>query len=182
MAAVAEPDGVLAFWQQAGRERWFKADPAFDALIRERFLATHEAAARGQFLGWEETEKGALALVLALDQFPRNLFRGTARAFATDARAREVAGRAIERGLDREFQPPLQNFFYLPYMHSENLADQERALAYMRAIGDTNGIKYAEIHLDVIRRFGRFPHRNETLGRSSTAAETAFLEAGGFRA
>jgi uncharacterized protein (DUF924 family) len=182
MAAVAGPDAVLAFWQEAGPERWFKADAAFDALIRERFLATHEAAARGQFASWEKTAKGALALVIALDQFPRNLFRGTARAFATDTHARDVAGRAIQRGLDREFQPPQRNFFHLPYMHSENLADQERALAYMRAIGDIHGIKYAEIHLDVIRSFGRFPHRNEALGRSSTPEETAFLEAGGFRA
>ena len=182
MATVTSPDSVLAFWQEAGPERWFKVDPVFDALIREHFLATHEAAANGQLASWEETAKGALALVIALDQFPRNLFRGTARAFATDARAREVAGRAIKRGFEREFQPPLRNFFYLPSMHSEDLADQERSLAYMRAIGDENGIKYAEIHRDVIRRFGRFPHRNEALGRGSTPEETAFLEAGGFRA
>ncbi|MDO8533657.1 MAG: DUF924 family protein [Xanthobacteraceae bacterium] len=180
--AVATPDAVLAFWREAGPERWFKADAVFDAEIRKRFIATHEAAAAGQLASWEEIAAGALALVLALDQFPRNLFRGMARAFATDARARQVARHARERGLDREFQPPLRNFFYLPYMHSEEFADQERSVAYMRSIGDEEGSKFAEVHRDVIRRFGRFPHRNEALGRASTPEEIAFLESGGFRA
>jgi uncharacterized protein (DUF924 family) len=180
--AVATPDAVLAFWRDAGSERWFKADAVFDAEIRQRFLATHAAAAAGQLASWEESAAGGLALLLALDQFPRNLFRGMARAFATDVRARQVAERAIERGFDREFQPPLRNFFYLPYMHSEELADQERSVAYMRAIGDDNGSKFAEIHRDVIRRFGRFPHRNEALGRASTSEEIAYLKGGGFRA
>ncbi len=180
--AVATPDAVLAFWREAGPERWFKADPVFDAEIHKRFIATHEVAAAGQLASWEESAAGALALVLALDQFPRNLFRGMARAFATDVRALQVARRAIERGFDREFQPPLRNFFYLPYMHSEELADQERSVAYMRSIGDDNGSKFAEIHRDVIRRFGRFPHRNEALGRASTPEEIAFLKSGGFRA
>jgi uncharacterized protein (DUF924 family) len=181
-AKVVSPAEVLTFWREAGSERWFKADAVFDAEIRQRFLATHTAAAAGQLASWEESAAGALALVLALDQFPRNLFRGMARAFATDARARQVAKRAIGRGLDREFQPPLRNFFYLPYMHSEKLADQERSIAYMRSIGDDNGSKFAEIHRDVIRRFGRFPHRNEALGRASTPEEIAFLESGGFHA
>jgi uncharacterized protein (DUF924 family) len=182
MTEVASPGEVLDFWREAGPERWFKADPVFDAEIRQHFFATHEAAAAGQLASWEESAAGAFALVLALDQFPRNLFRGMMRAFATDARARQVARRAIERGFDREFQPPLRNFFYLPHMHSEELADQERSVAYMRSIGEGNGIKYAEIHRDVIRRFGRFPHRNEALGRASTPEEIAFLEGGGFRA
>ena len=180
--AVATPDAVLAFWREAGSERWFKADAVFDTEIRKRFLATHAAAAAGQLTSWEESADGALALLLALDQFPRNLFRGTARAFATDARARQMAERAIERGFDREFQPPLRNFFYLPYMHSEELADQERSVAYMRSIGDAEGSKFAEIHRDVIRRFGRFPHRNEALGHASTPEEIAYLKGGGFRA
>lgn len=179
---VASPDDVLSFWREAGPDRWFKADPAFDASIHKRFLATLEAAKRGDLDGWENRANGALALAIVLDQFPRNLFRGTARAYAGDELARDVVGRAIERRYDHEIAPPLRNFFYIPYMHSEALADQERSFELMLANGDENGIKYAQIHLDVIRRFGRFPHRNEALGRASTPEEITFLESGGFSA
>jgi uncharacterized protein (DUF924 family) len=179
--AVA-PEQVLSFWREAGPDRWYKADPEFDALVRSRFLATHEAAAAGKLAGWEQTPDGALALLIALDQFPRNMFRGTARAFATDPLALAVAKRAIERGFDRGFLMPERNFFYLPFEHSENLADQEQSLALCEAAGDADAIKWAKLHLDVIRRFGRFPHRNEALGRASTPQELAFREGGGFRA
>jgi uncharacterized protein (DUF924 family) len=179
---AATPEGVLRFWREAGADRWYRADPEFDALVRARFLVTHEAAAAGALSAWEQTPEGALALVIALDQFPRNMFRRTARAFATDALALAVATRAIERGFDRAFPMPERNFFYLPFEHSEKLADQERSLALCESSGDVDAIKWAKLHLDVIRRFGRFPHRNETLGRASTPEEIAFLEAGGFRA
>jgi uncharacterized protein (DUF924 family) len=180
MAATAAE--VLAFWREAGPERWFKSDPAFDGRLRERFLATHEAAASGALRDWEQTADGALALVIALDQFPRNMFRGTPRAFATDASARAAARRAVAKGFDREFPMPERNFFYLPFEHSEDLADQEFGLALLASTGDAESMRWAETHRDVIRRFGRFPHRNEILGRASTPDEIAYLEGGGFRA
>ena len=176
------PEAVLSFWREAGPKRWFAQDAAFDAQVRERFLATHEAAAAGRLASWEDSAEGALALVIALDQFPRNMFRGTARAFSTDALALAAARRAIERGFDRTIAMPERNFFYLPFEHSEKLADQERCLALTEATGDAEAVKWAKVHLDVIRRFGRFPHRNAALGRVSTPEETAFLEGGGFRA
>ena len=178
----AAPEAVLSFWRAAGPKRWFAVDSAFDAEIRERFLATHEAAAAGRLTAWEDTADGVLALLIALDQFPRNMFRGTVRAFSTDALARAATRRAIERGFDRAFPMPERNFFYLPFEHSEKLADQEHGVALTEATGDTEAVKWAKVHLDVIRRFGRFPHRNASLGRVSTPEEIAFLEDGGFRA
>ena len=178
----AAPEAVLSFWREAGPKRWFAVDLAFDAEIRERFLATHEAAAAGRLSAWEDTAEGVLALVIALDQFPRNMFRGTARAFSTDPLARAVARRAIEHGFDRAIPMPERNFFYLPFEHSENLADQELCFTLTEATGDAEAVKWAKIHLDVIRRFGRFPHRNAALSRISTPEEIAFLEGGGFRA
>jgi uncharacterized protein (DUF924 family) len=173
---------VVSFWRDAGHERWYKSDPEFDREIRERFLETHEAAAAGRLPEWQQSPEGALALLILLDQFPRNMFRGTPRAFATDPIAREVADHAIEQGFDKKIDPTMQSFFYLPFMHSEKLADQERCLALYHAADNEEGIKFAKLHLDPIRRFGRFPHRNETLGRTSTPEEIAFLESGGFRA
>jgi uncharacterized protein (DUF924 family) len=179
---VASPASILVFWREAGPERWFKAAPAIDALVRECFLTTYEAAAAGRLANWEASAEDALALVIVLDQFPRNMFRGTARAFATDAQAREVARRAIERGFDRKIAMHERTFFYLPFEHSEELTDQEQSLALYESTGDAESVKWAQIHLDVIRRFGRFPHRNQVLGRGSSPEEIAFLEGGGFRA
>lgn len=180
MTAVSfNPDDIIAFWREAGPERWFAKDEAFDAEIRRRFLAAHEAAARGDLDDWENTPEGALALLILLDQFPRNMFRGSARAFATDAQALAIAGRAIRNGFDSRFDV-MRTFFYLPYQHSEDLADQERGVELYRATGDADGQKWAEVHADIIRRFGRFPHRNRVLGRSTTAEEQAFLDSGGF--
>jgi uncharacterized protein (DUF924 family) len=176
------PEDVLSFWREAGPKRWFAQDPAFDAEIRERFLATHEAAAAGRLSAWEATAARALALVIALDQFPRNMFRGTAQAFSTDGLALAAARRAIERGFDQAIPMPERNFFYLPFEHSEKLADQEHCLALSEATGDAEAVKWAKIHLDVIRRFGRFPHRNAALNRVSTPEEIAFLDGGGFHA
>jgi uncharacterized protein (DUF924 family) len=175
-----KPDDVLAFWRAAGPPKWFGKDAAFDREIAARFLATHEAAAAGHLADWEATPAGALALLILLDQFPRNMFRGTARAFATDPLARAVAERAIARGFDDRAASAERMFFHLPFEHSENLADQERSLALSRRAGDGKADRYAEIHADIIRRFGRFPHRNAVLGRTTTPQEQAFLDAGGF--
>ncbi len=176
---AAAPHDVLAFWRAAGPDKWFTKDAAFDEAIRARFLATYEAAAGGA-LAWDDTAEGALALLIVLDQFPRNMFRGSARAFAADPLAREVAARTIARGFDQKVSVAERAFFYLPYEHSETLADQELCVALNRARGDPDGLKWAEVHADVIRRFGRFPHRNAALGRATTPEEQAFLDAGGF--
>jgi uncharacterized protein (DUF924 family) len=179
LESIASPEEVLAFWRAAGPDQWFKRDDSFDAEIRAKFLGTYEAAAAGRLEHWPTTPDGALALLILLDQFPRNLFRGEARAFATDAKARSVADQAIARGTDRLFGLPERRFCYLPLMHSENLADQERCIALCRDAGDAEGAKYAELHAQIIRRFGRFPDRNQALGRTTTEEERAFLDAGG---
>ncbi|HEY5067219.1 MAG TPA: DUF924 family protein [Xanthobacteraceae bacterium] len=171
---------VLAFWLVAGHERWFAHDEAFDTAIRDRFAATYKDAAAGLLSAWENSPEGALALVIVLDQFPRNMFRGTARSFTADPLARAVAERAIARDFDQKVAMPGRVFFYLPFEHSEALADQERSVALIAATGDTDTLKWAELHADIIRRFRRFPHRNALLGRASTPQEQAFLDTGGF--
>jgi uncharacterized protein (DUF924 family) len=171
---------VLAFWRAAGPDKWFTKDTAFDSEIAVRFFAVWHAAAARKLTKWEETPEGALALTIALDQFPRNMFRGHARAYETDAGARAVAGRAIGRGFDLEVAPDVRQFFYLPYQHSEHPADQVRSLELARRHGDDEYTRYADQHADIIRRFGRFPHRNAILGRASSAEEQAFLDGGGF--
>jgi len=173
-------EDVLAFWLAAGHERWFEPDEDFDAQIRQRFAAIYEDAAAGRLSGWESSPEGALALVIVLDQFPRNMFRENARAYAADPLARSVAARAIARGFDQRIAMPQRSFFYLPFEHSEELADQERAVELMRATGDADLLKWADLHADIIRRFGRFPHRNVVLGRAMTPEEQAFLDDGGF--
>jgi uncharacterized protein (DUF924 family) len=180
MPVDPSPSAVLAFWRAAGRDRWFKPDPNFDRDVRDRFLSVRVAAAAGELTGWEDTADGALALVIVLDQFSRNMFRGTAGAFSADPLARDVARRAIARGFDRDVEPALRTFFRMPFMHSEDLNDQDYCLALCRAQGDAEEIKYAKIHRDAIRRFGRFPHRNEILGRESSVEEVTYLRGGGF--
>jgi uncharacterized protein (DUF924 family) len=176
---LATPQSVLAFWRAAGPDKWFEDDAGFDAEISRRFAGTYAAATAGE-LAWDENPEGALALVVVLDQFPRNMFRNSARAFAADPPAREVASRAIARGFDQLVPIAERMFFYLPFEHSEDLADQERCVALNRASGDEDATKWAEHHADIIRRFGRFPHRNAVLGRATTAEEQAFLDGGGF--
>jgi uncharacterized protein (DUF924 family) len=176
---VVAPQDVLAFWRAAGPDKWFAKDTAFDDEIRARFLATYEAAA-ARTLAWADTAEGALALLIVLDQFPRNMFRGSARTFAADPLAREVATRAIARGFDSQVAVPERGFFYLPFEHSETLADQEHCVALNRASGDADALKWAELHADIIRRFGRFPHRNAVLDRATTPEEQVFLDGGGF--
>lgn len=179
-AARQTAEDVLAFWLAAGPGRWFEEDPVFDAAIRVRFAATWQDAAAGFLSAWENQAESALALVIVLDQFPRNMFRNSARAYASDPLARAVAERAIARGFDRHVAMPARNFFYLPFEHSEVMADQERSVALIGATGDSDSLKWAELHADIIRRFGRFPHRNAVLGRATTPAEQAFLDDGGF--
>lgn len=177
--APAEAREVVAFWEGAGPALWFAKEDAFDRRFRERFLALHESAARGDLDGWNATPEGALALVILLDQFPRNAFRGTARMYATDAAARKLADAAIAAGHDRFVAPQLRAFFYLPFGHSEDLADQERAVELCKPLGGRN-LEQAQHHRDIVRRFGRFPHRNAILGRPTTAEETEYLANGGY--
>jgi uncharacterized protein (DUF924 family) len=174
------PSDVLAFWRAAGPEKWFKKDAAFDAEIARRFLAAYETAAAGYLSGWETTPEDALALVIVLDQFPRNMFRGEARIYSADPLARAVAERAIARGFDQQVTTDDRKFIYMPFMHSENLADQERCLAFSHQFEWDEFGQYAKEHLDIVRRFGRFPHRNAMLGRAITPEEQEFLDAGGF--
>jgi uncharacterized protein (DUF924 family) len=174
------PAGILAFWREAGRDAWYERNDAFDAEVRRRFLALWQQAAAGRLASWEESDDGALALVIVLDQFPRNMFRGTPEAFASDAPARDVARRAIDRGADHRIDPVLLEFLYLPFMHSEHLPDQLHCVALFQDTDNAENLQYAREHADIIRRFGRFPHRNRLLGRDTTPDEQAFLDNGGF--
>jgi uncharacterized protein (DUF924 family) len=175
------PGEILAFWRDAGPDRWFSKDEAFDEECLRRFLLTFEAAARGDLNEWELSPEGSLALLILLDQLPRNMFRGTRRVWATDDTARLAAERALEKGFDAAVDPPMRQFFYLPFMHAEDLAAQERSVALSATLDDETSLTFARHHQDVIRRFGRFPHRNEVLGRATTPEELAFLEEDGFR-
>ena len=181
---------LLDFWfgppgdpgREQHREIWFKSTEAFDAALREGFLADYEAAAAGALPSWEATAEGALALLLLLDQIPRNVFRGTPRAYVTDATARAVADRALANGFDRLVPPAWRLFFYMPFHHSENLDDQRRSRTLFDALPrnpDRGGShrRYGVPYVEVIERFGRFPHRNEILGREPTPDEIAFLAA-----
>lgn len=181
-------DAVLDFWfgpptapgHGQSRGEWFRKDAAFDAQIRAHFVADVEAAIAGQLTTWSKTQKGALALLILLDQFPRNLFRNTAKAFAGDALARTVAQRVIDLGWDADYLPVQRVFIYLPFEHAESLAEQARSLQLFSALAaahpeTTPYFDYAERHQAVIAQFGRFPHRNGALGRTSTAAELAYL-------
>jgi uncharacterized protein (DUF924 family) len=175
-AAVALPSEIVTFWfSEAVQPLWFAATPEFDDALRGRFLATYRAAAIGELGDWETTTDGVLALVIVLDQFPLNMFRGRPDAFATEAAARGVADRAIARGLDQAMPPEQQAFLYMPFMHSEALADQERSVHLFQQPGLEQALGFARHHQGLIRRFGRFPHRNAILGRSSTAEELAYL-------
>lgn len=174
------PDPALAelldFWfDPANRPFWFDATPAFDRELATRFGSMHDRAAKGRFEAWTEQPRGALGLVLLLDQVPRNLFRGTRRAFATDDQARWVAELALDRGHDRALDEDGRAFLYMPFQHSEDPQDQDRSVALFRQLSDPGWADYARRHRDVIARFGRFPSRNAALGRTTTEAEAAFL-------
>jgi uncharacterized protein (DUF924 family) len=171
---------VLEFWFGTGedvyQEAWFKKDPEFDKKIDQQFGRDREIAATGGHDAMAETAEGALALVILLDQFSRNLLRGSPDAFACDPKALGLAKSAIERGFDMKFPTIRRSFFYLPFEHSETLADQERGIELFTALGDENMLKYMTDHRDIVALFGRFPHRNEVLGRESTAEELDFLK------
>jgi uncharacterized protein (DUF924 family) len=185
---MSESGTLLDFWfgapgsaeRDRPRDMWFKTDPVFDETLRRRFLADCERAAAGACQPWLDEADSALALVLLLDQLPRNLFRCSPRAFASDPLARGAARHAIGRGFDRAMAPVRRWFFYLPFQHSELLADQELSLALTETLPDdgdkAEALDYAKRHHIVIARFGRFPHRNRVLGRTSTAEEEAFLQ------
>ena len=175
---------VLGFWFARDRKAWFEKNPAFDEEIRARFLPIYERASREELKTWHRTPSSCLALVILLDQLPRNMFRmpakDAARAFAADYLAREAARVILDNGWDKAMTPDERMFAYLPLEHSESLADQEHCLALMKEIAvfpDTADLpKWAEAHLAIIRRFGRFPHRNAALGRATTPEEIEFLK------
>ncbi|WP_035990337.1 DUF924 family protein [Leptolyngbya sp. KIOST-1] len=178
----AEPNGE--YGQQ--RQVWFKKDPAFDAAIRQRFLAEVERAMAGGLEGWRSQPRSCLALVLLLDQFPRNLFRGEAKSFGGDRAALATASYALENGYDQQVLPVERIFFYLPLEHSENLANQDRCVELVQVLHAAHPefdstLDYALRHREVIQRFGRFPHRNEVLGRETTPEEAEFLQQPGSR-
>lgn len=176
---LSEAAAVAAFWREAGPERWFKKDAAFDAEFRTRFWDSHLAAAARRCDGWLKTPEGALALMVLLDQYPRNSFRGTAHMYATDELCRVLARQALAAGQDLRLEAPLRPFFYLPFMHSEALEDQKLCVERCRALGGPT-LHHAVEHLEVVERFGRFPHRNAMFGRETTPEEAAFLSKGGF--
>lgn len=179
---------VLDFWFgapdspefQTMRDIWFRGgSPEFDQEIRDNFLAVHEDAAAGDHDSWMEMAEGCLALLILLDQFPRNMFRRQARAFATDAKARVIAKHAVAEGFDLVVHETARNFFYLPYEHSEELPDQVVGIELMTRTGRKRSIRAAQEHHDIIAQFGRFPHRNEAMGRNSTPEEIQYMKDGG---
>ena len=191
-------EAILNFWFGAPtaadyghyRKAWFVKDPKFDRHVRQQFLADYEAAAAGKFDHWQQSSRSAIALLLLLDQFPRNLFRNHPRSFATDPQARSIATRIISTGQDKQLLPVQRFFAYIPFEHSEAIADQNRCIALMQNLVETvpdldpglkGGLDYAIRHRDVIQKFGRFPHRNEILGRESTPQELDFLQQPGSR-
>jgi uncharacterized protein (DUF924 family) len=178
-AHLSPPEAVADYWAPLGHAVWFGKNPVFDQQFREKFKAEHGAAARGELMPWLATTTGALSLVILLDQYPRNAFRGTPRMYATDPLARIIAGAALELGHDRAVGTDLRGFFYLPFAHSEHMADQERSVSLCADLPEP-GPSHSRGHRDTILRFGRFPHRNAILGRTPTPDETSWLADGGF--
>lgn len=181
MSTDIAPSDVIAFWKEAGPSKWFAKDDAFDARFRRGFGDAHFAGARRQLDHWAETPEGSLALLILLDQFPRNVFRGTGHAFATDPLARHFAVMALDAGQDHAVENDLRRFFYLPLQHAEDMVLQDRQLALFQTMERPVDDRWAEHHHKVVATFGRFPHRNQALGRETTPAEQAFLDADGFR-
>lgn len=168
---------VLEFWfSEKAKPLWFRSTPEFDAELRNRYLTTWQAAAAGQLGDWCDTPEGALALVIVLDQFPLNIFRGKPESFSTEAQSRNVAAAAIDKGWDRQIEKSRLAFLYLPFMHSEDLADQDRSVVLFEEAGLQDNLRFARHHRELIRRFGRFPHRNVILGRTSSDEELAYLD------
>ena len=175
---MISPNDVIDFWREAGPGKWFNGGKAFDDKCRERFVDAHMAAARRELDGWMDTPDGALGLLLLLDQIPRNIFRGSGHAFATDGLALQHAAHAVDLGFDVQVDEDLRSFVYMPFEHSEAMAMQDRSVELMAPLGKLH-LDYAEAHRVLIERFGRFPHRNAALGRTSTPEEQKWLDAGG---
>ena len=174
------PQDITAFWFAAGETRWFTKDAGFDGALKVRFGKAWAEARNGAFDDWGDTPEGALGLVLLLDQVPRNIHRGSPLAFATDARALSLAKASIGRGFHWQLTAPQAMWLLMPLEHSENIDDQWRCLSLFQSLGLNEMAYWARLHLDIITRFGRFPHRNRVLGRASTKDELAFLASGGF--
>lgn len=183
---MARPEDVLSFWlDEIGPAGWYDQSDALDADIRKRFEPTWERAKEGALSLWMTYPSGVLAYLILTDQFSRNMFRGTAKAFSTDRAALALSKIAVERNWDLKIDGPARQFFYMPMMHSECISDQERCIRmFTTRMGDEDGsnLLHAQAHRDVIRRFGRFPFRNEALERRTLDAEAAFLAAGGYGA
>lgn len=182
---MADPAEILAFWlDELTPKDWYAVEPALDQKIRDLFLADWEAAMEGAHSMWLTYPSGALAYIILTDQFPRNMFREEGRAFSSDKMALATAKMAINKAWDMKIDPPARSFFYLPLMHSENASDQDRCVRLMaeRLPEDSGNLGHAQAHRDVIRCYGRFPYRNEALGRISSAEELAYLEEGGYGA
>jgi uncharacterized protein (DUF924 family) len=171
---------IVDFWIRAGPKKWFEKSAEFDREIAERFGPLVEQVSAGALEVWRKEPVGSLALILLLDQFLRNIYRDTPDAFAHDALALKTAEDALAAGHDKQFANPLRRFFYVPFMHAEDIELQNRCIALCRAAGDEEGVKYGVIHAEIIEKFGRFPHRNRILGRTSSEEEERFLAAGGF--
>ncbi len=173
---ILNQNDIVDFWfSPEASERWFQSTPEFDQMLRERFDHVWQQAKQGELEDWMETAKGCLALVIVLDQLPLNMFRGEALSFFTEAQARDVAQHAIQRGFDQAMPTEQKSFLYLPFMHSEDLADQERALELYNQPGLETNRRFAQHHHGIVNQFGRFPHRNDVLGRVSTEAEVEYL-------
>lgn len=173
---------VLRFWRELGPKGWYAGTPDIDAAVRAQFLPLWAEARAGALAHWARHAEGALALLLVLDQFPRNMFRDAPESFATDHAALTEASRALAAGHDLAIAPPERQFFYLPFMHAEEIVAQNHGVALFEERMPGDNVRHARAHRDVIARFGRFPWRNAVLGRPSTAEEQAFLAAGGYRA
>lgn len=174
------PQDIVSSWENAGESRWFTKSAAFDGALSVKFGAALRQARTGTFDHWAETPEGALGLVILLDQVSRNVHRGSPLAFAADARALRFAKQAIARGFHWRMPAPRAMWLCMPFEHSENIDDQWRCVALFQVLGLNEMVYWAKVHLDIVAKFGRFPHRNPVLGRTSTAAEIAFLKAGGF--
>ncbi|HEY5604047.1 MAG TPA: DUF924 family protein [Gammaproteobacteria bacterium] len=170
------PEIILQFWfAETIKPLWFNSTPAFDAQLKERFLDRYHAALHGELSGWQQSAGGCVALVVLLDQFPLNMFRGQPESFAGEAKARDVARVALDNGFDQQLPNEQKAFLYMPFMHSERNEDQELSVRLYEAAGLKENLRFAIHHRDLVRRFGRFPHRNKILGRPSTVAEREYL-------
>ena len=177
---MIKPTEILEFWKEIGPDGWWEKNESVDNTIRERFGPAHEQATKGNLNEWKKTADECLALVILLDQLSRNLFRGSPKSFSQDNQGLDIVKHALSHGFDRQCDSELMKFFYVPFMHSEAIAEQEKCVILMHSTQDEDSINAALVHREIIARFGRFPHRNEVLDRHTTPAERSFLDQGGF--